>query len=224
VARGPGLLFLVASIVIAAVGWRITVRTGVSFDPALVQSQTFSALKLFMILIATAGIASTDVHQGFYRAWFSKPMAPWWYYLQRYVIGGLFVLATPVVYGAALAILTGKGAGLSVALFVQLGLAYLLVGSAVFLLSTLYRWDWLVVLILSSAQATIHGFMRFGGDGVPQAVVIAYKVLPPFHHLTIGGPTISGGALWHVLGYSGGMLVLAIAVLLTKPLGSGGRA
>lgn len=223
VARGPGLLFLVIAIGIALIIWRVSERTGTTPDAAMTQAQTFQAVMLIVVLIATGGMVSTDLQQGFYRAWFSKPMAPWWYYLQRWILGGVVVLAMPVVYGACLALLLGNGFGISGALFAQLGLGYLLIGAAVFLFSTLTRWDWLLVFILSFAQGGIHQLVQTGLE-LPAALRFAYRVLPPFHLLEIGGPTISGGALRHVVGYGVGMLVLALLVLRTRPLGSGGRA
>ena len=223
VARGPGLLFALGSLVVAAILWRIAERTGDIPDVALVQVFTLRAVALIMVLIATGGMVSTDIHQGYYRAWFSKPIAPWWYYLQRWLLGGAVVLAMPLVYGACLAAFLGAGHGVNGALLAQLALGYLLIGSAVFLASTVTRWDWLAIFILSFAQASIKQVIDSPIE-VPAAVRLAYRVLPPFHLVEFGGPTLSGGPLWHLLGYGGGMLALAIVVLLLRPLGSGGRA
>jgi hypothetical protein len=217
------LLYLVAAVVGSIIVWRVAERTGTSPDPGFVQATTFAAVNVILMLVATGGMVNTDVQQGFYRAWFSKPMAPWWFYLQRWLLGGLFVLATPLVYGALLALLLGNGMGVNVALLIQLALSYLLVGSAVFLVSTVQRLDWLIVFILSSAEQGLHGLAQ-SPIGLPATLDFAYRLLPPFHLIGIGGPTLSGGPLWHVVGYGTGMLALALVVLLTRPLGSGGRA
>ena len=105
VARGPGLLYLVLSVALAVIFWRIKQRTGSVPDVDEIQAMTMARVLTIACLIAVGGMVSTDVQQGFYRAWFTKPMAPWWYYLQRWILGGLAVLLIPVVYGLLLALL-----------------------------------------------------------------------------------------------------------------------
>ena len=223
VARGPGLLFLVVSIALAVIFWRIKQRTGMAPSVDQIQAQTMSRVLLVTCLIAVGGMVSTDVQQGFYRAWFTKPMAPWWYYLQRWVLGGIAVLLVPVVYGALLALLVGGGTGISTDLMLGVALGYLLIGSAVFLASTLSRWDWLFVFLISAAQNGLAGLVLMGVE-LPTAVNAVYRVLPPFHLLDPGAPVLTGRPLMHVVAYGVGMLALALLLLVQRPLGSGGRA
>lgn len=227
VAHGPGLLFLVTSLALAIIFWRIKVKTGFAPSVEELQVTTISRVLLIACLIAVGGIVSTDVQQGFYRAWFSKPMAPWWYYLQRWLIGGLAVLLIPVVYGAFLAPLIGGGFGITPELMAWIGLGYLLFGSAVFLASTLTRWDWLFVFLLSPVQnglALVKAQAATTGLELPRAVALVHQVLPPFHLIDPSAPLLTGRPLLHVLAYGIGMLALALLLLVQRPLGSGGRA
>jgi hypothetical protein len=223
VARGPGLLFLVVSIALAVIFWRIKQRTGMAPPVDDIQSMTMTRVLLIACLIAVGGMVSTDVQQGFYRAWFSKPIAPWWYYLQRWLLGGIAVLLIPVVYGALLAPLIGGGLGITSELMIGMALRYLLIGSAVFFASTLSRWDWLFVFLLSAAQNGLAGLVTMGVE-LPPAVNVVYRVLPPFHLIDPSSPILTGRPLLHVVTYGVGMLALALLILVQRPLGSGGRA
>ncbi len=223
VARGPGVLFFAVSLVLAIIFWRIKQRTGMAPTVDQIQAQTMSRVILIACLIATGGMVSTDVHQGFYRAWFTKPMAPWWYYLQRWLLGGVAVLLIPIVYGALLAPLIGGGMGITTDLMVGTALGYLLIGSAVFLASTLSRWDWLFVFLIATAQGGLAGLVLMGVE-LPATVNAVYRVLPPFHLIDPGAAMLTGRSLIHVVTYGVGMLALALLILVQRPLGSGGRA
>src|SRR5690606_10220086 len=98
---------------------------------------------------------------GWYRAWFSRPVAPPFFYLQRWLIGGVaFLLYIPLL-GAAVAFRTGE--------FVVPGwivgraaLLYLLVGGTVFLVSTLMRRDWVIAALLFIVYTVLHGILSQG--------------------------------------------------------------
>lgn len=223
VARGPGLLFLVVSIALAVIFWRIKQKTGFAPPVDQIQATTMTRVMLIACLIAVGGMVSTDVQQGFYRAWFSKPMAPWWYYLQRWLIGGVAVLLIPVVYGALLAVMIGGGTGLDADLLGGMALGYLLIGSAVFLASTLSRWDWLFVFLIATAQGGLAALASSGVE-LPRLINLIYRAMPPFHLIDPGAALLSGRALIHVVVYGVALLVLALLILVQRPLGSGGRA
>jgi hypothetical protein len=222
VAKGPGLLFLLISIVLAVIFWRIKQRTGFAPSVEQLQAQTMARVMLIAALIATGGMVSTDVQQGFYRAWFSKPMAPWWYYLQRWLLGGIAVLLIPFVYGGMLALLLGGGMGISADLIGGMALGYLLIGSAVFLVSTLSRWDWLFVFLIATTQgglATASSQLE-----LPRTIELIHRALPPFHLIDPGAPMLTGRPLLLVLAYGIALLAVALLVLVQRPMGSGGRA
>jgi hypothetical protein len=223
VARGPGLLYLVISITLTIVFWRIKQRTGMAPEPGDILQQIFARVTLIAVLIATGGMVNTDVSQGFYRAWFSKPMAPWWYYLQRWLLGGVAVLLIPVVFGSLLALMLGGSPGITFELMAGLGLGYLLIGGAVFLVSSIGRFDWLFIFLLATAQGGLAATRRLAME-LPTALEWISRVLPPFHLIDPGAPLLSGRPLLHVLGYGTAMVLTALLILTYRPLGSGGRA
>lgn len=223
VARGPGVLFLVVTVALAIIFWRIKQRGGAVPPTETILAQTMSQVMLIASLIAVGGIVSTDVHQGFYRAWFTKPMAPWWYYLQRWLLGGLAVMLLPFLYGGLLALLLGDGHGITSDLIGGMALGYLLYGSGVFLGSLLSRWDWLFVFLIATAQGGLAGVARMGVE-LPALADFLHRVLPPFHLIDPGAALLTGRPLIHVLAYGVAMLALALLLLVQRPLGSGGRA
>ncbi len=225
VARGPGLLFLVVIAVVCAVLWRVSKGDQMVFPmtPTVIQTGLLGSATIFAVLIAVGGIVGGDTHNGYYRAYFSKPMPVWWYYLQRWLLGGVAVMLIPVVLGGGLSLVLGSGHGITTALLANLALSFLLIGGAVLLLSVFTRRDWLIVFIVGSVQQAFASFVQLGVPVNP-AVKAAWQALPPFHLLKPDGPLLEGKPLLHVLGYGLGMTVLALVLLRVRPLGSGGRA
>lgn len=91
-----------------------------------------------LILLATAGMVSGDFRGGHHRTLFAKPVSPPLYYLLRWSVGAAAVLLAMLVVDAGVALrlhlpMTALG------VLVRAGLLYLVLGSLVFLLSTLTR-------------------------------------------------------------------------------------
>lgn len=190
------------------------------------QRSVMAGLTIFT-LMAIGGAIGGDLQGGFYRAWFSKPMAPWWYYLQRFVLAGLAVLLAPLMLGGMFSLIVRNGNGITVDLMITVALGYLLVGSACLLFSNFLAKDWLLVFFLSFFQQRLATVIEMGakfGAEVPQWLVMVKKVLPPFHLINPLEPALQGRELAHVLIYSAAMLVVALLIVQTRPLGSGGRA
>ena len=77
-ARAQLLLFVVVSAGLAGVIWKIFGDdVGRAFDAADMVGALLAGTLLIAILMAAGGVAGTDIKQGYYRALFSKPMAPW---------------------------------------------------------------------------------------------------------------------------------------------------
>ncbi len=226
VARAPLLLFVIVSAGLAFVVWKIFGSRDLPQIEQLLASLIAGTL-LIATLIASGGVAGTDIKQGYYRAWFSKPIAPWWFYLERWLLGGLAVLSIPVWLGLSLQVAFGKGNGMTWPLFGAVALGYLLIGGAVLLFSTITARDWLVVFLVYFFEMRLHDasevLTRMGTD-LPWAVHWALVVLPPFHLVAANQPLPTGADLVHVLGYGGGMVLAALLMLRYRPLGSGGRA
>jgi hypothetical protein len=225
VATGPGALFLVVIAVVCGVLWRVSKgeQNVLPVTADLIQGSMMNTVVLVAVLIAVGGMVSGDAHNGYYRAFFSKPMPVWWYYLQRWILGGIAVLLIPVVFGLGLKVVLGGGLGITTALMANVALAFLLVGGAVLLLSVFTRRDWLIVFVVSAAQRTFASFIEMGLPVHP-AVKATWQALPPFHLLNPGSPMLAGKPLLHVVGYGLAMTVIALVVLRVRPLGSGGRA
>lgn len=220
-------LFAIVSIVLPIVIFRVQKNFGAAPEPSTIQSGTFMAGLTIVVLMAIGGSIGGDLGGGFYRAWFSKPMTPAWYYFQRWLLAGIAVLLAPLMLGGMLALVLGKGTGLSTDLMVTVALGYLLIGSACLLFSNFTAKDWLVVFLLSFLQGRLALIVEQGakfGLELPQWLVVVKKILPPFSLINPMKPVLHGNELLHVLAYGVAMLVVALVIVQVRPLGSGGRA
>lgn len=230
VVRGPLALFGAITLGISLVVWRVAAGGVAGADPnggTQFLGQAMSALTTLGALVAAGGVAGNDVQRGFYRAWFSKPMAPWWFYLQRWLLGGVALLLLPLMLGAGFALATGGATGITAELLGVVALGYLMVGGAVFLFSTLTSRDWLVVFILTFAQGRINEIVRMlrrTDTEVPWLLDLVWRILPPFDLITPMKGLPEGSDLAQVLAWGVGMLVVGVLLLVFRPLGSGGRA
>lgn len=228
VAAGPLALFTTVAVTVGFVVWRMTRSEPAAMaDPAIFQRQMMTAVLTLAVLVAAGGVAGNDVAKGFYRAWFSKPMAPWWFYLQRWLLGGVAVLSIPLVLGAALQLFFRHGTGITAALMAVTALGYLLIGGTVLLASVFTARDWLIAFALTFLQARLDDVIRLMAmtkTEPPTLVSWAHRLLPPFHLVTPLKGLPEGQDLLHVIAYGGGMVAIALVLLAVKPLGSGGRA
>lgn len=221
------VLYTIVAIGLSLLIWRFQVKSGSDISAVTVQQGTFVAGLTIVVLMAIGGSIGGDLSAGFYRAWFSKPMAPAWYYFQRWVLAGLAVLSAPLLLGAALQVVLRHGSGITAELMTTVALGYLLIASATLLISNFTAKDWLVVFLLSFLEGRLAALITLSKSGLlelPEWVVAVSKVLPPFHLISPSAPALHGYDLWHVIGYGVGMLVLALVIVQYRPLGSGGRA
>lgn len=226
VARAPLALFAAVSIGLTFVLWRVFGGREMP-DVADLLGGLVAGTLMIAVLFAAGGEAGTDVKQGYYRGYFSKPIAPWWFYLERWLLGGVAVLLIPFLLGGGLAIAFGAGTGITGALVGTVALGYLLIGGTVLLLSTVTARDWLVAFMVYFFQLRLHDvnemLVRMEQE-VHWALDLAVRILPPFHLITPTEGPPAGADLVHVLGYGLGMVILAVVILDRRPLGSGGRA
>ena len=191
-----------------------------------------------LVLIATAGIVSWDRTSGYYRSLFSQPVNPAIYYLQRWVLAGL--AATLVIPLGALALMGVTGVfPWSGPLLVRFLIKYLLLGGLTFAFSTFIRGDWVFAFTISVTQSILYGLERFGAPLSGFTKTLGH-LLPPFHVGSVNWPGGAGGragSVWqalqigypsgseltHAVLYGLGILLVALAVLSFRPLGSGGR-
>jgi hypothetical protein len=228
----PFGLFVGVSAVVGIVFWRLVVSFGADaakqapVAPA-VQVGTWNTWLTIAVLFATSVVIGSDIQRGYYRTWFSKPMPIWWFYLQRFLLGAITVLVAPYALGLALKLTLTSGFGIDGHLMATIALGYLMVGSATVLFSIFTQRGWLVVWLLTILQGIFGGLLRAMGNGklqLPWFVIWLHRLLPPFDLVDARTPPLHGQDLTHVLVYGGAMVLAAFAVLVWRPMGSGGRA
>ncbi len=218
-ARGPGLILL--AIVVLA-GFIMTRLPGAQRFTTEAAVRAIVDQSLFpLVLVVAAGMVSRDLNEGFYRAYFSRPVSPPFFYLQRWLIGGVVLLLYIPLLTVAVSVRTGD---LRVPMWIvgKAALMYLLLGGTVLLLSTLTRRDWIVAAVVYIFEQILHSVQNGGGSLGPLARAI-YAILPPYHAASIDRSPVQGD-LWELIGYGVALVLAATAVLRWRALGSGGRA
>ncbi len=229
--RGAGLVIVLFCTVMGLILWQVAKgNPGLGDGAAVVLATTLGQLAWPLIVLAVAGMVSTDRVDGFNRSLFSAPVTPAWYYLQRFLIGGVILATLPIVAAVAIRLSLGAWAAPWVGVRGVL-LLYALLGGLVFCWSTFGRRDWAIGVSLYLGQLALHG-AREAGMPLPALLRELTPLLPPFHLVQFGGMEgreFVGAALpvgWdllHYLGYAAGLLGIGIAVLLFRPMGSGGK-
>lgn len=221
-------LALAQGVVLALVGvfaWLIMTRITPMPDPASgpeIVREAVARLSLPFLLYCCAAIVSTDRAQGYYRTFFSRPLSPAWYYLIRWVLGGVVFLLIIPVLTLGLSVAIGRFP-VSWEVMAQLGLSYLLVGGLVFFFSPLVRHDWLLGMVVLMMQGTLHALQR-GGVDLPSFWDFVYRILPPIYQASLNEPFPHGTLLTRILLYGTGLVVSALLLLRLRPLGAGGRS
>lgn len=174
-----------------------------------------------LTLLATGGLVSADFAIGHQRTLFAKPVSPPGYYLQRWLLGLVAVLAGAAVVTQTIAArfdvpLVGG------AFVARVALLYLVVGGLVFLLSTVTRRDWLAAAVLLAWQALLSRAQSVGFAKGSVGTAL-HAVLPPLHLLGLSQPLPGGAELALALGYGAVLLLGALAVLEWRPLARGAR-
>lgn len=96
-------------------------------------------------LIATHGIVSRDRERGFYRFLFAKPVNAAAFYGQAFLVNGAGLLAVSAGLLGATALAFGRS--VPVTTLAVVGAEYALLGGTVFLLSTLWRFDFVLAAL-----------------------------------------------------------------------------
>ena len=126
-------------------------------------------------LLAMNGIVANDRKQGHYRFLFTKPVAPWRYYGQAFLVhwaGYLCVMALlALIYGFLV------WPVLSIPLVGVLALMFLAYAGITFALSAAARWDWLSLVTVTVAASFFWD--RFKDSTSPAAALL--YLLPPLH-------------------------------------------
>lgn len=164
-------------------------------------------------VIAMNGIVANDRKQGHYRFLFTKPLAPWRYYGQSFLINTLGFVAVMALLGTVYGLTVWPV--LSVRLLLVIALMFLMYGGITFVLSAAARWDWLSLVTVTVLATFLWD--RFKDS--PNALRVLLYLLPPLHRTSevynalakaepLPWPLIQWYAAYGVACFVGGLIVL----------------
>jgi ABC-type transport system involved in multi-copper enzyme maturation permease subunit len=169
-------------------------------------------------LIAVNGIVSNDRRLGYFRLLFAKPVSVSRYYAQAYVVHLVGLAAAASLLAGLFTLLVAPidlGGGVAFVILFAIG-----IGGIGFLMSTLFRFDWLALSLVTVASGLAHAYYGWRGDW--RAALV--KVLPPVHELdNVAGTLLRGGTPdWATIAWFGGYGVACVAagllVLRRRPM------
>jgi hypothetical protein len=126
-------------------------------------------------VLALNGIVANDRKHGHYRFLFTKPLAPWMYYGQAFVIHTIGFVAVLSVLGGLYGALVSPI--LSVRLLFVVTVMFVMYGGITFLLSAAARWDWLSLVTVTVAASFLWERYK---DSTAALAKLVY-LLPPVH-------------------------------------------
>ena len=216
--RGIALLlvgFLIGVTIVAPVR-----AMGRTIDAGMAKSMLVaivSQIALILALITLNGIVSTDRKMGYYRFLFSKPVSISAYYAQLFVVYFVGFLTAVAILLGAFAIFAHPVSPLGPLMFC--GLVFLSLGGIAFLISSLVRYDWPVLVAIYVASLILHSMWQYK-EGWRRLVL---SVLPPLYRISNTMPDIldrgvvnTQDVLW-LLGYSALCFAAGILVLRRRP-------
>ena len=223
-----GRIVGLAALVIGILLWRLRVNSPEAVQGAAAAMTGFlGSLSWPLIILATSGMISTDRVDGYNRALFSAPVSPMWYYLQRWLLGGLVVGTLPLMLAVALQLSLGTWVDPWPFTAVHV-LLYLLLGGLVFCWSAFGRRDWAIALSLYLVEGALHS-AQMNAFPLPDIFYQVNRLLPPFHLVDFGvvtnpGVVLPAGTQWvHFIGYGLGLMGIGLLLLRFRPMGSGAR-
>lgn len=136
---------------------------------------SLGSLMLLATLFATNGIVATDRKTGYFRFYFAKPVSAPRFYANAFAANGFGVVTVSVLLLLAFALLIRPM--LPVSYVPVVAAMYVAYGGVGFLLSTLWRFDWLSLVTVAVISSV--GWQMWGQEpGIRGALV---HLLPPTH-------------------------------------------
>lgn len=184
-------------------------------------ADSLGSLLLLATLFATNGIVATDRRTGYYRFYFAKPVSAPRFYTNAFVANGVGVVLVSSILLIAFAVVLRPI--FTVSFLPVVAATYLAYGGVGFLLSTIWRFDWLSLVTV--AVISTLGWSMWGDDpGIPGLLV---HLLPPMHLASSLYTYVSGSAsrfpwgaqLW-LSGYGVACFLLGLWILRTRSLAS----
>jgi hypothetical protein len=165
-------------------------------------------------------VVALDRERQFFRFLFAHQVAPWTYYLQRFVVGVLLFTAlfmlVPIVYSQVVLTVNILGALRAAVLFGAF------IGSLALLCGAFTKRDGLALIIVYLTAATIQPPQVYAA--LPTWAQWFSKILPPAHaagevrDAWLRGADAVSADLWLTLGWTAGMLAAALFVIRRLPL------
>lgn len=186
----------------------------------MVYTQALNLSMTLGALLLVSGVVSTDRSKQHFRFLFSRPVAPWQYYLQYVVVSVvlfvLFTLLVPLGFG----FLVTPVPILAVA---KSALVYALIfGGLAMLCSVLVDRDGLLLVIVALFSSTLQALAA--ADQLPRWAMVLADALPPFGTADalrtswLDERSIAGGDVVLVVLYALGMLAASLVLIRRSPL------
>ena len=187
---------------------------------ALLLKQSMTTFIPLAVLMAMNGLVGQDRQKGYFRFLFSKPVPVPGFYVSAFVI---HLVVAAVAAGTVAAVLGAASAPQPiVGTALACALTFVLLGSLMFLLSTLTYQDgvvflaiWVGTILMRQVEPTLRA-----GHWMHSAV----RLLPPTHRLDAvrdalyAAQPVQANDVWHVLAYGGACFVLAVMAVRKLPL------
>jgi hypothetical protein len=175
------------------------------------------ALLLLGTLFATNGIVATDRRNGFYRFYFAKPVSPPRFYANAFAAHGTGLLLVTLLLWIAFAIVVRPLFPLTVLPVVAA--MYVAYGGVGFLLSTIWRFDWLSLVTVAVISSI--GWAMWGEDPGIRGWLV--HLLPPMHRASslfafVAGTSADfpwGAQLW-LSAYGAACFLIGLWILRTR--------
>ena len=211
---GPRIL--VSWIIVAAICLPVHFMVKQSSPPPaqltlMVTSIHFQVASIAMIALFH-GIVAEDRSRGYYRFYLAKPVSPLWFYGQSYVLAILGMLVFTAGYLAIFSLAVAPTWHWQL-LVPSLTLG-ILVGSMVFVLSTVTTRDWILMIVLVILISMLRH--RFPKEQSTLGTIINV-VLPPNHF--VGDTALTTWQWAWVVGWSLALFLAGLAILRYRPLG-----
>jgi hypothetical protein len=195
-------------------------------DPAGIELglSVFQNMAVFSIwiggMIMMTDVVAMDRDRQFYRFLFSKPVVPWQFYLQRFVIGLVALVAVyalvPVIYSA---MVTPVPIGHTL---LAVGLMGLLLGGMATFVGSLTRRDGFATVLLYMVTSVLQSASQ--ADALADWLDPVVRMLPPVvkfaaaRTLLLQGVMPEPEVLWHVGLYGAGLAALGLFLVKRLPL------
>ena len=182
-------------------------------------SDSLASFILLGTLFATNGIVATDRKTGFYRFYFAKPVSAPRFYTNAFIAHGSGLLTVSLMLLGAFALTIRPLLPLS--LIPVVGAMYVAFGGVGFMLSTIWRFDWLSLVTVGIVSSLAWGM--WGEDPGVRGWLV--HLLPPMHRASELYAFVAGTSttfpwttqLW-LTGYGAACFLIGLSILRTRSL------